>query len=342
MMLALLWGFCKYMGSNKLKICLGAYAASPSFPTWDISLESKFFSMLRKRDWVGGIEFPCFAYQDPFDMDWFLSQTLPQWDISITTLPLTMNNLSNMPDYGLASSVEDSRQRAVNDMHAVCKIVQRLKKKLGNTSVVSVQIVSAPTRFGNALSFYVSLKEILTWPWGDTKILVEHCDAFKPQKKFIKGFLSLPEEIQAIQSIKNLTGSQIGILLNWGRSVVEGETIQTILDHIRMARDYGLLRGFIFSGTTAKHDSPYGYFGDRHAPLSTPLKEGFFCQESLLTTDSINCVRKELLGCILDLWGIKFCILPLPQPLEKRLEILDYAAEHIGDFFNPVQTSFHN
>jgi hypothetical protein len=113
------------------------------------------------------------------------------------------------------------------------------------------------------------------------KIVIEHCDAFISGQHPEKGFLSLSDEIAAIQS----SGCEVGILINWGRSAIEFRDASRVVEHIESAKSANLLQGLIFSGAS----SAEGLFGypwiDAHHPFRKSENHNFGDPESLLTEE---------------------------------------------------------
>jgi hypothetical protein len=118
---------------------------------------------------------------------------------------------------------------------------------------------------GNTASLAESLSEVASWDWEGARILIEHCDASRPGPT-AKGFLELEEEIAAIR----MAESGIGMVVNWGRSAIEGRGPATPIDHVRRVRDAGLLGGIMFSGCTDRADHRGGAWGDFHLPVADP------------------------------------------------------------------------
>lgn len=88
----------------------------------------------------------------------------------------------------------------INDSEIVAVFIctsNYLNKPLAIQALKAVKYVYAEKE-----CFFVSLIELASWDWENTKVLVNHCDVYnnnnpKPQK----GFLSLKEEIDAVSRI---------------------------------------------------------------------------------------------------------------------------------------------
>ena len=79
--------------------------------------------------------------------------------------------------------------------------------------------------------------------------------------------MSLEDELMILKDIRDNKHSDrtIGVTINWARSAIESRDTRTPVEHIRMAKKSGFLRGLMFSGVSAK-PSPYGVWMDTHAP----------------------------------------------------------------------------
>jgi hypothetical protein len=85
-----------------------------------------------------------------------------------------------------------------------------------------------------------------------------------------------------------------------------------------------LLKGFIFSGTTASSDSPYLFYGDKHAPAPTPQDHQTLVPESLMTETEMKKTLAELAKDKLDFLGLKVMPLPLPSDSRESLVYIDH------------------
>ena len=65
----------------------------------------------------------------------------------------------------------------------------------------------------------------------------------------------------------------IGCLVNWGRSAIEGRNPLTVLQHVRLANEAGVLRGMMFSGCSDHGDSRGGAWADVHIPPASLLPD---------------------------------------------------------------------
>jgi hypothetical protein len=304
-----------------MKLIIGAYAASPSAGGWNLQNESEYYAGIRKMAWVGGLEIPFLGTLHTHDPEWFLEQLSPQWNSVITPIPGVMNTLVQDPTFGLASVDDSGRQRAVDYVHSVLLAVQKMNRFFSKQVVSAVELHSAPTLgkpgVGSSVEcFAQSLSEIRAWNWEGAHLSVEHCDRFTANQIPAKGFLSLEEELQGIALASGPT--PIGILINWGRSAIEGRAASHVEAHIRLAKKAGALNGLIFSGAT--QDNPlYGNWADSHAPFETP--------GSVLTQQNARACVRLAEAEKLRVFGFKMQSLPKSLGVRERLEFLQKNAE---------------
>ncbi|MDO8526110.1 MAG: DUF4862 family protein [Deltaproteobacteria bacterium] len=296
---------------NKAKrFIVGAYVSSISLRGWNEKDETLFFQSLRERPSIGGLEHAFYGTLHRYDDDWFLKNIDPTWDFVFTCLPGTTETLKTEPAIGLASNDPVAQGVSLEFISAANKAVKKLNAHLGRKAVLAVQVHSAPAVNASKEAFAKALTTICGWDWDGAKVLVEHCDAFRKDGTHAKGFLTLEEEIWAIQQIrKENLKTPLGAMLNWGRSVVEGRDPSHVLQHIETLQKEKLLNGFIFSGTTSA-------YADKHTPAPTPLKGELLAQDSLMTEEQIEKTLQMLKFNPLDYIGFK--IMPHPIPLDCR------------------------
>ena len=307
---------------------VGAYATSPNLFSWDQDSEFTYFNKLKELNSIRGLELPFWGESlHQFDDQWLLSNLHPNWQNVLTCVPGTMKNLESDPYFGLASKNQSSRKNSIKFYLNAYKSVNQLKNNFGDNSVIAILITSSPffngeQLYANKENFIISLSEILSWDWGKTKLLIEHCDAFSnenlnPQK----GFLSIEDEIDSILMLNSKYDSNIGVVINWGRSAIEYKDINGPLLHIKYAINHNILSGLMFSGTTDNENNLYGAWSDLHMPPSNYLDFKFFESESLM---SYNNIKKTLAKCDydkLDFIGIKLLAQPSNSNIEKRISI---------------------
>jgi hypothetical protein len=309
-----------------MKICIGAYAASPSANGFDIQTESLYYEGLRSFPFLSGLEIPFLGtlHSEP---NWFLDQLSPQWDSVLTPIPGVMNTLAKDPHFGLASDDTSGRARAVEFMQRMQESVATINRHVGRQAIRAVEVHSAPTLGKEGMtssveSFADSLTQLRAWDWQGAQLLVEHCDAYKVGQVPAKGFLTLEAEMAAITQSSGTTPA--GVLVNWGRSAIETRSGAGPEDHLKQASAQGLLKGLIFSGATL--DSPlYGNWSDSHAPF-----EALGSQLSSARAEA--CVRIAD-AAKLPVFGFKMQALPKSLTVAERLAFLEQNASHCLQLF---------
>jgi hypothetical protein len=307
---------------------VGAYATSPNLFSWNESSELEYFDAIKRLQSIRGLELPFWGKSlHPFDDQWLLNNLDPTWENVLTCLPGTMANLANDIHFGLASSDENSRKAAIGFYEIALQSIQKLKAKNGENSLHAIHLSSSPrnlahNQYASADSFENSLNEILDWEWGETKITVEHCDAWTPQNnKPQKGFLKLEEEIEVINIVNEKHDADIGLIINWGRSAIELQDVNGAKRHIELANQHNLLHGLMFSGTTNNDANLYGRWSDLHMPPAPHQKNQFGESESLMSLSEINNVLSVCDFSTLGYLGIKLLAMPNDSTIEKRVGI---------------------
>jgi len=307
---------------------VGAYATSPNLLFWDEKSEKIYFNSLKKISSIRGLELPFWGQSlHPFDDQWLITNLDPKWENVLTCVPGTMKSIKSNSYFGLASLNEDSRQDAISFYKVAFDCVNNLKKQLGNKSLVAIYITSSPFQkdkkiYADKERFILSLMELVSWDWGNTRILVEHCDAYtKYNPDPHKGFLSLIDEISAIKNVNQKCESNIGIVINWGRSTIELRDVDGPIKHINYALKNNVLSGLMFSGTTAKNNNLYGSWSDLHMPPGPFPNCKYFESQSLMSFENI---KKTLASCNLNslpILGLKLLAMPNSSSIEKRIAI---------------------
>jgi hypothetical protein len=301
---------------------VGAYAASPCTDRWQPALESELFDGLAAAGFVSGLELP-FSGSLHRDVDWLMRSIRPDWSIVLTCIPGTMERLAQDAEFGLASSSEAGRRRALDFAAAARNSVEQLEQGLGRRAVVAVEIHSAPRPAPSAEplsdAFRRSLDELRGWDWRGAALSVEHCDAFVPGQAPSKGFLAIGSEIDAILASRGAT--PIGLAVNWGRSAIEARDPGVPELHVRQARLRGVLNGLIFSGATIG-DPLYGDWADRHAPFAASAAD----EARLLTAARAKACLDAAQGPLAFL-GFKIQTLPKTLTVAERLAELKRTAD---------------
>lgn len=288
-----------------MKVLVAAYAAVPP-GAFDPMAESAVYEGLEALA-VAGLEQPFFGSLHRHDEGFLLGQLRPDWDIVLTTLPGTMDRMKEDAAFGLASTDEGGRSRALRFMDEARRAVERINARLGRQAVRAVEVHSAPRPFPSKDGFVQSLSELRQWDWQGATLLVEHCDVARADGAHDKGFLSLEDEVSAVRASTGRTPAACS--LNWGRSALEGRSASTPLEHVGVLKKAGLYGGLIFSGVTPAHVE-YGAWRDSHAPFSSS------CPASLLTPQA---AASALAAGTPPLLGLKVQPLPASLDIPSRL-----------------------
>ena len=259
---------------------VGAYAASPAHRRWDPVAEAEFFRALEADSRIAALEFPWLGQPHPFDSDWLFKNLPPRFQVIMTDIPFVMSEISSDHEFGLASADEQGRLHALDSMKRLRSDVQKLNDARGRRTVTAVEIHSAPRgNMGSRRAFAESLAYIAQLDWDGAEVVIEHCDAWRPGQEPQKGFLTLEDELQAIESAE----VPFGVSINWGRSAIEFRCADRVAEHVAMAHAAGRLHGFMISGAS---DSP-GAFGpawiDAHHPFRQSDEHPHGDPSSLLT-----------------------------------------------------------
>lgn len=256
-------------------ILVSAYPVSPAFASWDPELEGQLLPAICALPGVAGLEIPWIGGIHKFDDDWFL-KNVPAVQLAVTPIPYVMAQLGKDAGYGIASVSDAGRTAALGDLQRLRSDVARIDdESAGSVSVVMLH--TAPRAMDGAAdadALARSLVEISGWDWRGAELVIEHCDAYVPGQAYEKGFLSTADELAAIER----SGAQVGMWLNWGRSVIELRDADAVTEQISRVAGSGRLAGLALSGAAASQ-SPYGYeWIDAHLPIRSTYPES----ESLL------------------------------------------------------------
>lgn len=298
---------------------VGEYAITPAA----LADEERLLSGLAAMETVRGLEVPFTGALHRNDEAWLFARLRPGWDYVVTLIPGTMGRLQKEPVFGLASDDEGGRQAAIAMARDARAAVERLNTSVGRRAVVAVELHSAPSRGpagapGSRDAFARSLGEVASWDWFGARLVIEHCDAHRPGHPQHKGFLSLADEIAAIQSANAIARAPLGVCVNWGRSVLETHDTGAALAHIEAARSAGALAGIMFSGTSDA-DTAYGIWQDTHMPHAPAAGLAHGEPGSLMTEAEIRRCLDAARGVKLDVLGAKIAIRPPEATVEARL-----------------------
>jgi hypothetical protein len=259
-----------------MKLVVGAYPAAPRTDPWSSDVESAFLTGISGSTLFRGWEIPFSGALHGSDESWYLGQLRPGDEHVVTAVPRTAMRARTEPAYGLASVDEGGRAAALADLLVLRDAVARLvaasggRPGAGTSAVVAVEIQSAPGNAagpgGSPAALVESLVTLAGWDWSGAQLVVEHCDATRPGHEPAKGFLSLPDELSAIDIARRRTGLDIGCAINWGRSAIEGRSAATPADHVGQAARAGLLSGLMFSGVSEVDSALAEAWSDAHLP----------------------------------------------------------------------------
>lgn len=309
-----------------MKYFLGAYAASPNVSGWDPELETAYYQQLKTFNNIQGLEHPFIGRLHPHDDNWFLANIDPAWNYVFTTIPGVMNALANNPLFGLASTDEAGRLAAIEFMQQANQAIAKLNQHLGRQAVTATMLHSAPARHkatGSAAALKASLSTLLSWDWHGANLLLEHCDALVPEQKPSKGFLSLQDELTVLADVNQqcAPAKPMGMVINWGRSVLETRQPEGALAHLEAAKAQGLLSGLMFSGIS---DQPtaYGAWQDSHQPIKNSDTLLFGEPDSWLTEQALQQCLRACAEEDLTVLGLKIGIRPHTASLAERITYL--------------------
>ncbi|WP_159822366.1 DUF4862 family protein [Colwellia sp. 20A7] len=308
-----------------MKYIIGAYATAPSGNAWDKNKESDYYQQLKDIESIQGLEHPFTGELHTHDDDWFLENIDPQWQFVFTSIPGVMGNLGKNPHFGIASNNEEGRLAAIAFYQQALQAIVKLNTHLNRQAVPFIKIHTAPRITAEAKSSVAALQKsfetMQSWDWQGAKLVIEHCDAYVEGQAAQKGFMSLEDEITAIQNVNSKHDADIGISINWGRSAIETRSVEGPIQHIKQAYDCGLLKGIIFSGASGV-EGPYGQWRDTHMPHAQALDVPSFAEGSSLT---LNEIERSLAQCQYEKLGFlggKIAIRPNDISVNERVSYI--------------------
>jgi hypothetical protein len=317
----------------KNRYFVSAYATSPSVYEWNSEIEKQYFQHLALKPEIIGVEHPYLYNSEKYTFAWLQENIPKHWSIIITMLPAFMQMSKVNPYFGLASTSKNDRMQAVALINQVNQYSLHLNHLFGKNIVKAVHLHSSPPNDntiirGDKSSLRQSLNEISDMKWGDIQLNLEHCDALIPHHAPEKGFLSLEDEIEVIQQIKQ----PFGIVLNWARSAIEHRSIEAPIKHIELAIKHDLLKGFFFSSCTDNNESTYGYWKDTHMPPQPFISSQYLEKTSLLGYEEIQKALTILppqvyLGVKVSNQAIHTC---MKRSVGLNIETID-AIEHVAN-----------
>lgn len=316
-----------------MKYYVGAYASSPCSAGWNAALESEFYTALKHDKRIKGLEHPFLGQLHAEDDDWFLANIDPNWQYVLTCVPGIMAALGQNPAFGLASQDEAGREQALAFMQKAREAIVKLNTHCGKPVVTAIQIQTAPNQSKQASSVSAlkqSLTTLQSWDWRGTKIIIEHCDTLIEGQVPSKGFLTLAQEIEVVTQLNSTLACDMGITINWGRSVIEARSTEGALQHIEQARKAGVLSGLMFSGASGA-DTDYGSWKDSHQPNAKQSANSIGAEGSLMTAAHMHECLIAADHKALPVVGIKLGIRPKTASLNDRLAYIDEALNILED-----------
>ncbi|MDP9800762.1 hypothetical protein J2S49_000838 [Arcanobacterium wilhelmae] len=296
---------------------VGAYAALPS----NRSEQEEFYAKIGDAPWVNGLEIPL---RDSItdDLPWFAARISPSFTTNVLTpIPGTMGNLGTNPQFGIASPDDDGRDVAIRFLTDGINKVKEVNDAVGRQVFTYIALHTAPTEHASKEALIRSLIALEELDTDGAKFVIEHQDAFIPGQAPQKGFLSLEEEITAIDEAGT---THTFISLNWGRSAIEGRGPDLPLQHIQQAGASGKLAGVIFSGA---HDVD-GDYGPAWTDSHVALKRDE--PSSIMTEDLVQRGAYEALTHGVSYLGTKLT-LDSRYSVEERIAILHHVAASAGN-----------
>ncbi len=300
---------------------LGAYASSPNVSSWDPAIESDYYDKLKQLTNLAGLEHPFLGALHAQDDQWFLDNIDPNWDFVFTCVPGIMSAIKSDPSFGLASTSETGRQAALTFMKAALQAIDKLNSHLQRQAVKAIQIQTSPNQSKSPASkeaLYESLKEMSQWQWQGAKVVIEHCDTLIEGQIPAKGFLRLEQEISVLNQVNKEQGSNMGLSINWGRSVIETRSVEGALQHIKQAKENNLLSGLMFSGVSDQ-DTDYIAWKDSHMPPAKATLGHIGAEGSLMTEQQMHACLALAEPNTVGFIGVKIGIRPHSSPIEERI-----------------------
>ncbi len=269
------------------------------------------------------------------------------WKLVVTFLPAQMEHMELDPSFGLASSNENSRRAAVLEVQRLMSELKVLLTQRPDVELLGISLPTGPRVLyatkgavvenepvdSSARALRESLVELRALELFK-KINLEHCDAKTGVGPIAKGFLSIEDEIAAARDFG------LGLVINWGRSAIEGHSAKTPEEHLqkiaseaKIQSQPSLVRGLILSGAAIQHPL-YGEWLDTHAPIREAFGlPGFEIQDEDLGGDprlllSLSEARAcwdlvtQSAGQTRAFVGVKVQPLPRSLSVEERLKFL--------------------
>lgn len=340
------------MGSSSMdefsRYIVGAYATSPTLLSWEPEKETVFMELMKgKLGKIRGLELPFFGCGvHPHDSELYLKLLDPEWEYVMTCLPGNMKELAENKHFGLASDDRQGRQQAVEYYKRASESIKELNNYFGVNKVFAVAIATSPALMAKGVSssqaaLEESLATIARFDWSGAELVIEHCDSGRLSITPVKGFISIEEELAAILAVKTKHSIDIGMTINWARSVIEARNQNGANQHILKAIKSGALRGLMFSGTSAV-ESIYGKWTDLHLPVAREPGIDYFEETSLMTAENMKSCLVDSGWKELSYLGVKVLAMPIiDATCERRvgvnfdtLKVLDREVKNLQSTFS--------
>lgn len=295
---------------------IGAYAALPS----SRSEQEQFYAELGNAPWVNGLEIPL---RDSItdDLPWFAARLSPSFTTNVLTpIPAVVGHVEKNPKFGIASPDDEGRDAALRFLIDGIEKTKEINDAVGRQFFTYIALHTAPRQYAAKDALVRSLAQLEQLDTDGAKFVIEHQDAFIQGQTPEKGFLSLDDEIAALDEAG---AERTFISLNWGRSAIEGRGADLPLKHIQQAGRSGKLAGVIFSGANDV-DGDYGHaWIDAHVALKRDEPSSIMTEE--LVADS----ARAALSYDVSYLGAKLT-LDARYSVKERVEILQRVAVAAG------------
>ncbi|NMN00586.1 UDP-N-acetylglucosamine diphosphorylase [Bifidobacterium sp. DSM 109958] len=296
---------------------VGAYASLPQ----GREAQESYYDLLGEQPWIDGTELPFPGdLRESADRIWLAAHLPRHWrSNTVTVIPGTMQHVWKDPNFGLASPDEDGRRAALAFMKQLREALADFAQWRDGQDVKYVEIHSAPTRIASRDAMAASLEALAQLDWSGARLVIEHCDKYVEGQKPEKGFLPIEDEIALCRE------AGIGLTVNWGRSVVEGRTAETAVEHVAEAAKAGVLSGLMFSGA-GPEETQYGYgWIDGHLPMNPDEPTSLMDADAIRATVAASLTQDHPL----DYVGAKVCV-PKDATIEERLGFLSRIHEAVA------------
>jgi hypothetical protein len=249
-----------------MKLIVAGYTAAPA----DAAQQASYYERLYALRAADGLGFAWSGTGTPALLAPVVAAMPAHWSLTLNDIPATWKACAANGAFGLASPDAAGREAALDMLRDVAATVRALNEQAGRQVVLALEIHCAPgfdkrTAMPDADAFRRSLDVAATLDWQGCAVMVEHCDAFSPDRPPAKGFLPLADEIRVL---REMAGSPIGLSLNWGRSMIELRDPDRVLEHVQAAAASGLLLAYTFSGTAGTANAFGDGWLDSHLPFA--------------------------------------------------------------------------